>query len=499
MKKTVYSDSFKVFLGLCSLLILLSLFLANGYATVWNGAEANLLLTAQEGAADNLVEHFVQFFYKGAGLSVFTLRLPSILLLLGAAAVFFFFGKKVFGRDAVVLTLLVSASSFVLLPYTKIISGDLYLFFTQVLHLVFTILFIKQPLSKWRIASSIFLGLGMLIHPLAMGLWGFVIALLLFAKHPNRENVKVLFFPIGLAILILPIIAQFVFGSWDFSAFTFSFGQLSIKETLAVLVIGMLPWLGFLPATLVDLVKKWRSNEELSIIIMAWLVAALVSQSVSIVLVFSFMIVKQVWVVLRPGYPYLRLVKGFALLNLISIFIIVFLALLSGISWVGEVGYKPLLLAVFVYWVLSFLGVLGLFLKDRRVVIAGTVFSGLFPMLIFWWAIYPKWEAYRQLPQQIIEEARDKNASGVEKLTMYSAPWMTDNFMVYTNEVFSEFEVSSDSIVFKQQLKNPNHQIFVFDNEVLTEIDSIYLKRGEYLDIKGGWGRMGSGAFIIGE
>lgn len=499
MKQNSYSDSFKVFLGLNTLLILGNLFLANDYATLWNGSEASLLLSAQNNAAHTPVSFLYQMIYESAGLSVFSLRLPGVLTLLLTIGAFFVFGKKIFGRDAVVLTSLIALSSFVLMPMAKFAGGDIYLLLAQLLHLIFTILFIKQPLPKWRNLSYATLAFGMLVHPLSMGIWGLFVGALLFWRHAKQENAKRLFFPIGLALVILPLAAHAVWGEWTFSEFTFSFGQLSIQQTLFWIIIGLMPWLGILPAAFVDLYKKGKTGEELSIIITAWLGAALFSQSLSLVVVLAFMIAKQIGVMFKSGYPYLRLVKGFSLLNLLSTFILVFLALLGGLSWVGVEGYRPLLGICFVYWVFSLLGVIGLFMKDWRVVTAGAVFSGLVSMLLFWSVIYPLWDNYRKLPQEVTKNAKLKNNSGVEQLSLYKADWMTDNFMVYANESFSKIEMVPDSNAFKQQLSNPNHQVFIFDNKTLTKVDSTILKRGNYADIPGGWGRMGSGVYIVGE
>ncbi len=499
MNQKVYSDSFKVFLGLCSLLILGNLFLGNDYATVWNGTEAAMFLTAQNGSAATPVSFIGQLIYDLKGLSAFTMRLPSVLFLLFSGLVFYKYGKKIFGRDAVVLTMLVAASSFLLITLAKIGGGDLYLLFAQVGHLIFTILFVKQPKSKWRNTSYVFLALGMLIHPLSMGNWGLAFATILGIRHSKKENVKTLFLPIGLALILIPMVGSFFLGAWDFSEFSLSYGQWSVSSVFGLVLLGMLPWLGFLPAAIVDLFKKFQNGEELAIIIFAWLGAAIVSQSLSLVIVLSFMITKQIWVLFHSGYPYLRLVKGFALLNLIATFCLVFMTLLGGISWVGVEGYRPLLGLSAVYWMLSLFGVLGLFMKDRRVVIGGATFSGLMVMMIFWLAVYPLWDAYRKLPGQVVKTAAAKNSSGIEKLTLYPADWMSDNFRVYAQEEFTKIEMLADSTDFKTQLKRPDHQVFVFDNKVLTEVDSMDLKGGEYFEVKGGWGRMGSGGYVIGQ
>ena len=66
MKQNDYSDSFKVFLGLCFFLLLGNLFLTNQYATVWNGTETSLLRTAQEGTANNPVAFLMEMIYKAS-------------------------------------------------------------------------------------------------------------------------------------------------------------------------------------------------------------------------------------------------------------------------------------------------------------------------------------------------------------------------------------------------------------------------------------------------
>ena len=500
MKQIAYSDSFKVFLGLICLIVLTNLFLVNDYAALWNGPETNILLAIQNAEANHLVSMITESIYQPKGLHLFWLRLPGVLILLISAGVFFLFGKKIFGRDAVVLTLLISASSFLLVNTSKFISADVYLLMSQWLLIVFSILYIKQPISKWRWISYLLLFFGLWFHPVSMTGWIVLFGTVLYLLHPKKEAIKNLLIPIVPIMILLMIGVRFFYGKWEPSEFLFSYGLLSPSKTLAYLLLGMLPWLGFLPAALWDLKKKLESKEEMSIIILAWFLASILSLSLSLVIVLSFMIGKQVWVVLKPGYPYLRLVKGFALLNLIAAFFIILLALLGGLTWFGGGGYRSIMALGFVYWLFSFLGVLGLFLQDRRVVIAGFVFSGVIATLTFWGNVYPAFDKARQLPRLLVEEATKKKLSGIEKLSVSDADWAKEPaFTIYANKHFSEWTIFNDSLNIQQQFEAARHQLFLIDNKVYPNLDSTLTHRATIVEHEAGWGRRGTLVYILGK
>ncbi|HHS96082.1 MAG TPA: hypothetical protein ENJ45_05775, partial [Phaeodactylibacter sp.] len=289
MKQNIYSNSFKVFLGLNILLMIGSLLLVNDYATIWSGAEAYHLWTAQQASAHSPSTLLIEKLYQSIGLSPFGLRLPGVITLLATAALFYHFGKKVFGRDAVVLTLLVAGSSFMLIPFGKFISGDVYLLFAQMAHLLSTILYLKRPLPRWRVSNYIFLGIGLSIHPLAMSLWAIGLGVMLWLKHPKRENLKKLYLPVSLMLVALALLGQSYYGLWHFLDFRLSYGQLPAAKAYLLIVISLLPFLGFLPAVLLDLYRKWKKDEELAVILSAWLLAAVASLSLSLLWVLSFM------------------------------------------------------------------------------------------------------------------------------------------------------------------------------------------------------------------
>ncbi len=511
-----FSDSFKVFLGLVAVLTAANLLLVNGYAGFWNGAESHMLLQAQAGRVDNPAGVVLEWVYQFGGLHHFLLRLPGLMVLLLAGAGFYYFGKKIFGREAVVMTLLVVAGSFVVIPVAKFVSTDVYLLLAQIMHLVFTILYVKQPVGKWRWGSYASLLLGLMIHPLAMAIWAAVTGIFLWWQHPRRQEVAALLWPGSIVIVGLLLCVNHLYGKWAFPGFDFSFGQTSFRQFMLILLFGFFPWWGLLPAALTDLWKKWRSGEELATITVAWLLGAMGSSSLAAAVVLAFLVGKHLWAVLLPGYPYLRLVKGFALLQLLLVFVGIVMVLVGGVvlpeglSGPGlsansiqstvVTSFRGFVLLAAIYWMLALLGVMGLFLKDGRVVIGGMVLSGVVAMLIFWNRVYPDWETQRQVPRQVIKKAATLKKSGIETLTLMDAGWVRQpSTQIILNNYFTKRKILKDTLELKRQLAHPEHQIFVWDDAHFAPPDSSYMHRATVTSWKEGWGYPAKEVYILGS
>ena len=192
-----FSKKYTTFLVAAAFIFVINLLIMNEFTTVFNGVESSFLLDAQiqvgeeKTALENRASLPVwvhSIMYNSLGVKEFGLRLPNVLFLLLSMFGFYFFGKKIFGKRTTVVTLLVMGSSFLPVNFAKIASGDIFLFGMQLMNFIFLILFLKQPINKWKWGVWIFIFLGALVHPLSMFVWSIGIWGYLQVFHPKKGN-----------------------------------------------------------------------------------------------------------------------------------------------------------------------------------------------------------------------------------------------------------------------------------------------------------------------
>ena len=217
------SDSYKVFLLLCFGLIIGNLLIANGSIALINVVESDFLLKVQSlifSNNDNAINTVLiplwqsAGWYQWLGFSEFNMRLIGIIVFLLSCLGFYFFGKKILGVKPTLVTLLVLGSSFFPINLIKFASGDAWLLGSHLMSFLFLILFLKQPINKWKWSFWIFVILGTLVHPLSslvwnLGLWGY-----LQVFHPKGKTLNQLWLLPLLAVLYIPL---WYFGHINFS------------------------------------------------------------------------------------------------------------------------------------------------------------------------------------------------------------------------------------------------------------------------------------------
>lgn len=388
----------------------------NEYTTILNGVESDFLLDVQtllgkgemNPDAKALLPVWVDsIMYKSLRFNEFGLRLPNVIVLMMTFLGFYFFGKKIFGLKTTVVTLLVLGSSFLPVNLAKFATGDVWLFGTQLMSFVFMILYLKQPIGKWKWGVWFFVVLGALIHPMSMfiwsmGLWGY-----LQLVHPKGENLKGLVLLPLLAIVYLPL-WYFGFISLEMPHFLMGIGSGYFKYFFVIALLSILPWFGFLPASLWDMIQKLRKKEELAIINLGWILFAIFSQSMIIVAAFSFLIAKNLIAYFDKNYPYRRWVKGFTILNMIFVFCMIFIVifLFEGSMQFQGVGFRSFFALSVIYWIVNIGAVLGLFMHKNSLVTGGMAVSGLMCTWLFWLQVNPLLESQRNFPQQVFQELK---------------------------------------------------------------------------------------------
>ena len=408
-----------IFVGLVSVFNLLVM---NDVMSVLEIAEADNIFYAQEvvkGEASlpslmfQLPASLLIHNYWDVGFDLFLLRLTNVLLLLFTMLLFFWWGKKLFGKATMFLTLLVVFSSFLVISASKFVVNDIWLMAFQLISFIALLLLLKQSSWKWRILFWVSTILAIQVYPLSALVFSFGMGLFLFFFHPNGKR---LFNLLDVLLAIISCALVYIFHGFEIhgAGFIFNYVQTNRGEYFLINLIGVLPWLAFLPSAIVDLVQKMRKREEMAIISFAFLLFSILSYGLILQIAFAFLIAKQIENYFKPNYPYTNLVKSFTVLNIFFSFFLVAVFLLTGYETFPEIGFRSRMGACGVYWAFGFLAVIGLFGKSKAMIVGGMSLGGSLTMLLFWTQVMPLLENYRNLPEKLsieIEKISEKETT----------------------------------------------------------------------------------------
>ena len=483
------SDSFKVFLLLSFGLIIGNLLATNSSITLMNMVESDFLLKVQSlvfsnngAASSSILLPLWQSagWYQALGFSEFNVRLIGIIVFLMTCFGFYFFGKKILGLKPTLVTLLVLGSCFFPINLIKFASGDAWLLGSHLMSFLFLILFLKQPINKWKWSYWIFVIVGTLVHPLSslvwnLGLWGY-----LQIFHPQGKKLNQLWLLPLLAVLYLPL---WYFGHIEFSMpyYFMGIGSMYSKWFFPIVLLGVLPWFGFLPVAFWDMFQKLKKKEEMAIINLGWILFGIFSQSMVLFVGLAFIMGKQLLAYFGKNYPYPRWVKAAALVNMIFTFCALIVVMMGGFEQFKEIGFRSLINLSAIYWVTSFAGVLGLFMRSNPMVTGGMAMSGILSAMVFWVMVNPLLEQQRNLPQQIYRNMSiDVDGSLIQlegKSTLFTHPKdsisLSKNFQVYLNE-----KNITHSILGKTNEKPTRNDFVLMNSETLKSLpDNLFFSK----------------------
>ena len=492
------SDSFKVFLLLSFGLIIGNLLIANGSNTLINIVESDFLLKVQTLIFSNNDNAFSTIllplwqsagWYQWLGFSEFNVRLIGIVIFLLSCFGFYFFGKKLFGIKPTSLTLLVLGSCFFPANLIKFASGDAWLLGSHLMSFLFLILFLKQPTNKWKWSYWAFVIVGALVHPLSsliwnLGLWGY-----LQIFHPKGKILAQLWLLPLLAVLYLPL---YYFDHLDFNLpyFFTGFGSEYSKWFFPIVLLGVLPWFGFLPVSFWDMFNKLRKKEEMAMINLGWILFGIFSQSMVLFVGLAFIMAKQLLAYFQKNYPYARWVKAAALINMIFTFCALIVILMGGYVQFQAIGYRSFINVSAIYWVMSFAGVLGLFLRSNPMVTGGMAMSGILSALVFWSMVNPLLEQQRNLSHQIYKNLSMKSDGSLIQLDDNTV-FITDaidsiplekNLQVYLNDK----KIIHQKIGNVSEIQNQKGFVFVSQDRIKNLPEQHFLRQLKGIKVEGG-------------
>lgn len=449
-----YSFQFRLFFAFACLLFVINLLLTNDYTPYWNGAEIDLLLASQEGTPTYALlpkmklASLANLFFSY--VSSFPLRLPAFFNAVLGLVGFYFFGKKIFGERTVLVTILVLMSSLAFPNLSKWATGDAWLYSSQLLAVTTLILYIKQPKTSTLVWLAIFLVLGSAVNAFSMTLFILPIALFYRFMHSQGTRINKLF------VLFIPLIVLIALqvlynGEEVISGTIVALFSISIKDFSIVSILGILPWIAFLPAALIDMFKKLKKGEEMAILTTGWLIGGLLSMSLGLQAVLAFLVAKQIYAYFHEHYPYGNWVKTFAVLNIIFGFIGGILLMLNGFYALEMEGFRLGMSIGAVYWIPAFLGVVGVFGKNKRMIMGGMALSGLLLTFFFWARGGYVLNDFRKFPSQVITTAASK--ANLKQLYIIGDD---DNkvLQLYANEFFEQVTFTSAETLKPEQLTN---------------------------------------------
>jgi len=415
MEQTAFSERYKGFLGLLAIFTVISLVVMNDFTTILETEEAFNVLHVQkqlEGTATTQVAPFPntsQFIiYKLFDFSPFWTRLSNVIVFLLLILGIRIWMGKLFGKLQTITYIITVVSSFLLISMAKFAVADIPLAAFHMMSMAFAVICLKQPKRKWQIVYGLFVMGSFLVQPTSGVIYGVGLLAYLMIFHKDGARLRT---PIILGVWLGLGTLFFLLGgfSWPTAGFLFSY-QTSWGDYFMWQFIGILPWLGFLPAALWDLFQKLRKKEEMAIILFGWLLFSIISHGLILQLCLLFLISKQVENYFKPNYPYKSVVKSFAIINLVCTFFLLVGVMFGGFAALHSTGYRSAAVFSGIYWVFGFIAILGLFSDSRKFIIGGIGIGGAFSLLLFWVQLNPILNKYRDLSQQVLE-GMDKKQS----------------------------------------------------------------------------------------
>lgn len=413
------TPSFRVFSGLVLLIVLVGLLAGNDYTSVWSGAEAAQLWQALSDSPTSTLSYFQHAVYDDGPLNLFYLRFFGIFFLLISLVPVFFIGKQLFGKNTIWLALLLLGISILIPNVAKRATADVYFFSSQVLFGMSCLILLKSPHWAWRALWLMSWWISFMLEPLGSLLFALPLLVLLWRSHP--EGGKLVDWRLLVPGLIgLGAIAFIQPGHWMNEGISFAWLRSGYGEYLLWQLIGILPFIGFVVGGIRDLFYKVKRGEEFSILITAWILAALLSQSISLNWAFALLAAKHMQLYFSPKYPFYSWVRGPAILHLVAIFFILAMSMIFSFFTFLGLGFRSLLMVSGLYWGMSLLGVIGLYAYNHRLLLGGPILAGALASALFWYQAGPLLESKRNWNEAAVDMAKEQQSPNLrEPLLLY--------------------------------------------------------------------------------
>ncbi len=432
------------FFWVATALLLFNLLVSNDYTTLWSGPESLLAWQALHAeAGPTLHEQLLASVGRPGAINLFLLRLPGVLVLSLSLLLFYVLLRPLLGRQHMANTLLLAAASLLITNLAKVGAGDIWALSLQGISLALLLRYLKQPKRAWQLAFYLVFPLAIWVQPLQSLIFLLGTAAYLYRLHPDGKQlarlnpwVSGLVAALGLYLLQWLDLPQYSFLiGWDTLTF------------LLVNAAGVLPFLGLVMAGIYESYKRSRQGEELALILSGAALFALLGHALALQLVLAMIAGKQLKSYFAENYPYRNIVITGTVLQLVAAACGLILFMMYIFVEFRGLGYRAALAAGGVYWMLSFVGVVGLLGKRELYARTGIVFSGLLLTTLFWLQLNPLLESKRNWAERLPAESRELKGvdADTECLVLPAEGTAFPNLAAYCKVQFTE-TVLVDSI-----------------------------------------------------
>lgn len=384
----------QLFTGLAIIVFLFNCTLLTDLTWLWQGSETRIANQIATQTYSGPIGWIIGQFSAGDPLNLVGMRLPGLLIgLLGILGMLFMV-QKILGNSLTLLFFLVLMNNYFLLGLMKIATADIWSLILQAIGVLSIIRFLKTPTLFWRIITYVSILLALWIQPISASLLFLLLPTLYYIT--TKQGKRLLFLNPWITVLV-GLVVMYFSGQlqWLSTDHYLGWGQSQIGLFFMVVFLGVLPLLGFLLAGLVASAKNVRKSEEFSLLFLSWFVVALLTQSPSVVVVMSIFIARHIQDFFHKNYPYGKYIQIYSTLHLIAFFFVAAFLMLGGFFIFQGTGFRSGLAFSFVYWVLSFILIIGIYGRNRRFVYAGAFLTVLLTTPLFSLQVFPLLENQR--------------------------------------------------------------------------------------------------------
>lgn len=387
-------------------MVIINALIFNDLASLWEGPESFLAWRALHDASGFTPHELISGALLDSTLSnLFWFRFPPIVAILSGGILFWYAASPIFGNKSILNTIFLGAASLLIVNIAKIATGDIWALLSQWLTFIVLVRYLKQPKLQWQIAFYVLMALSIWIQPAQSLLFLLCYATWLYIKHPNGKRL----WKLNPWIFSMITFGVLYMMQWAvFSQHSFLFGFNSLKF-LSWNLIGILPFIGFALAGIWETIQKARKGEELAIILSGALLFSLLAHSMAFQMILAMLAARQLEHYFAENYPYKDIVRGGTVLHLIFAVLIIIVLLMGAFFQFKGPGFRAGLAAGGIYWMWSVVAVIGLYGMNARYVRAGTIFSGIFFVSLFWLQVVPvletRWQWHKELLLQITESS----------------------------------------------------------------------------------------------
>lgn len=328
-----------------------------------------------------------QQIFELTGGQSFIWRLVSMIALVISLLASYNIGKKLFGKDSLQWAMIIMTSSIFLLFYGRFFSLDTIYFVLQLPLALLMIDYIKTPKTK-----NLLILIPLLLLCFSLDWYRTLVFIFLFGSgiyaflFQIRKSIKIVYLLFSLSFLVVNYL--FV-GAGSFNNFfLLQSGTLGLHSYVIILLVGFLPFIGFVLAGIFSLPLQIKRKDEFSIWMFLLLVAGLISFSMIPVFVFSMLIGKHSLAFASERYKYKNLVKTSFLVHLTLILVGGIVTLIWAFIEYRGAGFRAGLGLCSIYWVLAFATVVGLYGGNMKYYLRAPLLAGPLFVLFFWVLVY---------------------------------------------------------------------------------------------------------------